>query len=273
MYGREPRGKEAHVLHAIAILETGFGRGWRSETGKSSNNLGAIQYRTPKQLGYVPPYPDPSHDGGGFLYTDSSPKSDGSSQRYSVYFRIYPDLPSAAKDLARVGYAIHGRESVRAAAERGDLAGVSAALHRTGYYEGFGKTVADRIANHHKALVRCYAAASIDAQEPAPIESPWADGALRLGEIGPEIAAWQRALNVLIDASIVEDGRFGQATEAATEVAQSAWGITVDGIVGNVSIAAARSVRETIVKSSLVKINSLSANAQAALALTLESNV
>lgn len=225
-FGRAPNLSELQILHAIALLETGMGRGWQSPEGKVSNNLGAIQYRTPRQLGLTPPYPAISPDGKGFLYTDTSPNSDGTSTPYSVYFRRYPTLSDGARDLARVVYEVNGRARVLEAASKGDTYGVSAAMHATGYYEGFGPTVADRIANHHKALMRNLVEIVRAMGERLPGGEFPPPPTLKRGGHSPAVAELQRLLG------LVADGIFGPATEAAVVAFQLSRGLKDDGVVG-----------------------------------------
>ena len=170
--GRPVSRPGVHVALAVGRLETGLGTAWAAESihatlvargwttasledwqeaARGSNNLGAVQYRRPSEFG-APPWPAISPDGRGFLYYDTSPQSDGTSKPYPMYFRRYT-VDSAAPEFLRVLYVIAGRSAVQDAAERGDLPGVSRALHASRYYEGFGATVEDRIARHHRSLV------------------------------------------------------------------------------------------------------------------------
>lgn len=245
--GRAPTDNEALILHAVARYETGFGRWWKSEAGKASFNLGAIQYKTPKQLGLSgPPYPDISPDGLGFLYQDTTPQSDGTSKKYYVYFRRYLDLPAGCAALARTVYVVHGRSVCLAAASRGDVYGFSAAMHKTRYYEGWGATVEKRILNHHNAMMGALRAIckdlgkplpSVGAVPPHPVpddNAPAAHPTLRRGAPFSQrahVKALQQALNI-DGAQLVVDGKFGPATESAVKAFQSANGLAVDGIVG-----------------------------------------
>ncbi len=239
---------EALILHAVARYETGFGRWWKSAAGKTSFNLGAIQYKTPKSLGLTPPYPEMSPDQLGFLYTDTTPQSDGTSKPYAVYFRRYTSLADGARALARTVYLVNGRSKVLAAASRGDVYGVSAAMHATRYYEGWGATVEKRIANHHKAMLGALTAICSALGKPLPSigATPSTEPGgyitshptLRRGSGGPlhersHVKALQHALNAYYDPDpLVADGKFGPLTETVVKGFQAAHGLTVDGIVG-----------------------------------------
>lgn len=226
-FGRPPTLPERQCVQAVGMLESAYGTAWKG-AGVGSNNWGAIQYRTPSQLGLTAPYPPISPDGMGFLYTDTSPQSDGTSRPYSVYFRRYTTPTKGARDLVRVVYSVAGRkESVLARASAGDTWGVSEGLYRTRYYEGFGKTPADRIANHHKALSRCISAICRALGEPLPDGSLPPPPTLRRGISGEHVREWQRILG-----TVVVDGEFGPTTEAATKEWQAEHGLKADGIVG-----------------------------------------
>lgn len=251
-FGRAPSDNEALILHAVARYETGFGRWWKSAAGKASFNLGAIQYKTPKALGLTPPYPEVSPDGLGFLYTDTTPQSDGTSKPYSVYFRRYLDLPAGCAALARTVYIVNGRSRVLLAAGLGDVYGVSAAMHATRYYEGWGSTVEKRIANHHRAMLEALRVITRDLDKfitqvgntaHVPSKQPLTlHPTLRRGapfSVREHTKALQHALNVHYDPDpLVADGKFGPLTESVVRRFQKDKGLTVDGIVGPLTWAA-----------------------------------
>jgi hypothetical protein len=205
------------VLAGVAFLETGYGRGW-SGPGKGSFNMGAIQ-AGPKWTGDV------------FVYVDTHPNPDGTSTRYEARFRKYPTEEAGWADLARIVFVSNGRKTVYEAAKDGDLFGVSTALHRTGYYEGFGATVAARVANHHKALRRAVDAADKAVSEWSSIQPETTYYTLRRGSgytdgHAEAVKALQRALG------LVADGLFGPGTEAAVRAFQQRAGLVCDGVVG-----------------------------------------
>lgn len=215
MLGASSIGAE-RALAGVAFLETGYGGGWKG-AGKGSFNMGAIQAG--------------SWAGATFEYTDTHPNADGTSTPYRIAFRKYPTERAGWEDLVKVVFVNRGRSVVLAAAQKGDLLGVSQGLHRTGYYEGFGKTVADRIANHHAALARAVRAADLACQEttitvPAPVPDP-KPPTLRRGSTEREaVRHLQQHLGV------AADGLFGPMTLAAVITYQRSRGLVPDGVVG-----------------------------------------
>ena len=209
VFSGEPTLGEIEALTGVGWLETCYGAGWRG-SGKGSNNMGAIQAGS-------------SWKGDTFTYTDTHPNADGSSTPYRVAFRKYATPLEGWIDLARVAFVNRGRATVRAAAQQCDWLGVSTALHSTGYYEGFGRTVADRIGHHYAALSKAIALA--DAAENKAEVPP----TVRFGSTGETVKELQRELGV------VADGIFGKITLGALRGFQSTHGLVVDGICGPVT--------------------------------------
>lgn len=211
---------EHRMVHSVAELETGFGRGWTG-AGRGSNNMGAIQ------SGRIPC--DPAFS---FQYTDTTPQPDGSSKPYSICFKKYPSRLEGIKDLVRV--MVMNRPAVKQALKKRSELGVSAALYISGYYEGFGPDEDDRILNHYLALFRNARKIAIGLGEPPPVgaklvippEAVLSKATIKRGSSGPLVAEWQRILG------LVADGQFGPATEVATKQWQQIHGLAGDGIVG-----------------------------------------
>ena len=197
-------------LAGVASLETSYGDGWKG-AGRGSNNMGAIQCGG----GWT---------GGRFSYTDTHPNTDGTSTPYRVDFRAYPTPLEGWVDLVRTVYVNRGRAKVLAAAQAGDVLGVSRALHDTGYYEGYGKTVEDRVQNHYRALSRAIAAADAVQAPRVPVAGDLP--ALRRGAVGEDVRLLQRELH------LVADGILGAVTERAVMDYQSEHGLTADGVCG-----------------------------------------
>lgn len=237
---------EAQAIQGVGWLETRYSTAWKSG-GAGSNNWGAIQSGKP-----------PCPTATSFQNQDSNPNPDGTSTFYVICFRKYASPELGASDLVRVGYV--RRPSVLAAATAGNLYGVSEALFRTIYYTGFGSTVAQRIANHYKALssaVRGIAAALsedvVDAS--VPVVEPWQDDYLPdnpmilRGSYGPYVKVWQRdVLNDWLEKehldALAADGAFGPLTYTASKLWQRAhtFGgipLKVDGVIGSKSWGAA----------------------------------
>ena len=232
-FKRAPSLPAAQLLHAVAIIESGFGRAWKSAVGRAANNYGAEQYATPEKLGLVEPYPPVSPDGRGFLYTDTRPNADGTSAPYHVYFKIYATPAAGAAGFARVVYEIRGRKTALAAAELGDVLGFSAALFDTVYYQGFGKNREIRIKHHYEAVMNAVTDLSRKLLEPMPGGELPPPATIKRGDEGEAVKTWQRIL------SLVADGMFGPATLVATLEFQRERGLKPDGIVGPATWAAA----------------------------------
>lgn len=202
-------------LCGVAMLESGYGTAWKG-AGAGSFNLGAIQAGS-------------SWAGDVFVATDTHPNADGTSTPYRIEFRKYHSAEAAWDDLVKVVFKNRGRSTVLAAADRDDSYAVSAELHRTGYYEGFGATVAKRIANHHAALTRCVNAADAACALGAhgvPRATLRRGSGYAGGEEREDVRELQRRL------SLVADGLFGARTLAAVIGFQVEHGLDVDGIVG-----------------------------------------
>jgi len=221
VFGREPSLLEMQCCQAVAILETHYGDGWGThDTGFGSNNWGAVQAGS-------------SWQGETFEHKDSSPQADGTNHWYTTKFRRYPTEQDGATDLVRAVYQWHGRAKVLEAAGAGDIYGFSVEMHASGYYEGFGKTVADRIANHHKAVIAAFHQFTTALGEPMPediIPKPVLEPAglptLMMGTSGQFVQILQEKLGVN------PDGQFGPLTRAAVVQFQKDHGLTPDGWVG-----------------------------------------
>lgn len=215
------------ALHGICIIESGFGRHWRGD-GRGSNNMGAVQGGRP-----------PCNPASSFQYTDTHPNDDGSSTPYTICFKKYETALDGVADVARIMYRqteVAGvkRRMALEAAIAGDLYGVSAALRMQGYYEGFGRTQRDRIANHHKALERAVRGLCQQLSEPMPGTTVVPRPTLRRGSHGPLVKEWQMMLNYDLPTMdpLVCDGAFGKFTEDRTRVWQERVGLVADGVVG-----------------------------------------
>ena len=214
-FGRDPIGGEAEGEAGIGYLETSYGDGWVGN-GVGSNNIGAIQCGS-------------SWPGQRFSYFDTHPNSDGTSTKYKIDFRKYSTPLDGWIDLCRVAYVNRSRESVRAAAAARDWYGMSKALHNTGYYEGYGKTVEDRIRNHYRALSRAIARANSEKLPVVDIsEIP---RTVRRGD-GCQGKPDEAVKLMQMELQISADGIFGPATLERLRDYQSAHDLTVDGVCG-----------------------------------------
>lgn len=209
-FDREPFAGETKALTGVACIETSYGDGWKG-AGKNSNNMGAIQCGS-------------SWKGDRFWYIDTHPNADGTSTSYRIDFRKYRTPADGWFDLTNVVFVNRGRQVVRDAAVASDFYRVSQMLHQTGYYEGFGKTVAERVNNHYRALSRAIAAADNAVAPVVPIVS--LPGTVRRGDHGEAVKLLQRELR------IAADGLFGAITELTLRRYQRAHGLIADGICG-----------------------------------------
>lgn len=219
-FGRSGSRCELQCLQAVAWLETSYGAGWRPP-GDQSKNLGACQAGS-------------SWAGKVFSYTDTHPTSTGQNIPYTVNFRFYDTWEAAADDLVKIVYVNNHRESARVAAAAEDTRGFSEALRTTGYYEGFGATVGDRISHHHDAVVSAIRKQCAALNEPLPHDIaalPEVPQTVRFGSKG----FWVRVLQEKLRArgeSLTIDGGFGPMTARALQRAQMDLGLVPDGVCG-----------------------------------------
>lgn len=223
-FGRDPSLPEVQCVQAVAWLESSYGRGWRPP-GVDSFNLGAIQAGS-------------SWGGDTFQYTDTRPNPDGTSTPYVTKFRKYKSAREGADDLVRVVYQARERDRyVLPFASAGDTLGFSRGLHKTAYYEGFGRTVEDRIRNHHKAVVEACERQARALAEPMPGGAPPPRPRLVLGsQERADVQYLQRLLNGVVALGgrprLKEDGDFGAKTADFVRAFQRSVGLKPDAIVG-----------------------------------------
>ncbi len=223
VFGREATLPELQCLQAVASLESAYGSGWKPP-GNGSHNFGAIQAGS-------------TWNGHTFQYTDTTPLPDGSSKPYVTKFRKYATPIDGAVDLVKVVYLNRGRDKLALApAGKGDTLGFSRGLHSSGYYEGFGKTVEDRIANHHRAVVASIRAQASALNEALPVDieaMPIKPALLRHGSSGSAVVSLQEQLNRHgATPPLKTDGDFGNRTRVAVVEFQCRAGLVADGIVG-----------------------------------------
>ncbi len=209
-FNESPKTGEVKALAGIACLETRYGDGWKG-AGASSNNMGAEQCGN-------------TWKGDRFIYVDTHPNADGTSKPYRACFRKYASPEAGWFALVDIVYVNRGRSRVRTAAQTENWQGVSQGLYSTGYYEGFGKTPAERVGNHLRALTKSIAAAD-GAVVPAMPMATLPD-TVRRGSRGEAVKLLQRELQ------LAADGLFGAITEAALRVYQHDHGLLMDGVCG-----------------------------------------
>lgn len=209
-FGREATLQEAQFLHAVGMLETSCGTGWKG-VGVGSFNMGAITA-------------GPAWHGATFEYKDSYPDSNGVDHWYVTKFRKYASAVEGWEDLANIMY--EDRPTVLKAATAGDAYGVSAALFETKYYAGRGKTVKERIAGHHAAITRSLVTLSCALSEPMPAGEELPLRVIRRGDTGEEVKTVQRWLGLVVD------GIFGPVMNQAVRDFQTDAGLDPDGVIG-----------------------------------------
>lgn len=222
--GSEPSRPECQLVQAVARLETVYGDGWHGG-GVGSNNFGAIQAGG-------------AWHGDTFSYTDTNPTDDGKNIPYVTKFRKYATPEAGALDLCKIvltGGKAPGREKLVAApAAKGDTAAFSAGLYDTGYYAGFGRNRAERIAHHQAAVYNACAAMAVALGEPMP------DGSdppvpVHVFKLGDTEATYPGVKNVQRIVGVPEDGAFGPRTHAAVVAWQKRHNLKPDGRFGPVS--------------------------------------
>lgn len=124
------------ATQAVCLIESSYAQGWKPP-GNGSNNTGAVQC--------------PGCGENCFEYTDTHPNVDGTSTKYRVCFKRYASLVEGIMDQMLYEYRLP--ETLDACIQ-GNLYGVSFGMHKSGYYEGFGKTKEERIAGHYGAMKR-----------------------------------------------------------------------------------------------------------------------
>lgn len=198
-FGRAPTAFEAQIPHGVGFLESNCGQGWKSKEGKESNNWGCIQLGTPQALGLgsdSTTWPGITSDGRGFLAKDTHPNADGTSTTYGVYFRRYKTPAEGAEALVRTVLLSRKRiNKVLPRATAGDPEGCSRGLHETGYYEGWGATVAERIAHHFRSLrygiIRIGDTLREDIPDTIEPKILHTMPTIRRGSTGDAVRAWQ----------------------------------------------------------------------------------
>lgn len=147
--GEEPTYNEVLFTQAVALLESGYGAGWKND-GVGSWNMGAVQAGAP-----------PCDPAKSFMYTDSHPNADGSSTIYQWCYKKYPTPEAGMQDVARILY-------VQMSIDPTSIEAVSTQMYDKHYYEGFGATREVRIANHVKALTGAVKRITTALDEPMP---------------------------------------------------------------------------------------------------------
>lgn len=229
-FGRPPTRPEAQCEQAVGFLETNYCQSWKGP-GVGSCNWGAEQGVGPA---------------GFFTYTDTHPNADGTSKPYTAKFQKFHSESEGAETLTADVYMHHNRGTlVLPFAKNGDTLSFSGGLHASGYYEGFGATIVERIEHHHQAVLHACRLMALELGEPMPDGSapePLPASALHQGMISMAVGVWQKTL-LAAGYDVVVDNNFGPKTRTMTMLFQKKLGIKADGVVGPVTLAAAASTR------------------------------
>jgi hypothetical protein len=209
-FSEDPLEGEVKALAGIACLETRYGDGWKG-AGIGSNNMGAEQCGN-------------AWKGDRFIYVDTHPNADGTSKPYRACFRKYQAPWAGWFALVDIVYVNRKRDRVRQSARADDWKGVSQGLYATGYYEGFGKTSTERIANHLRSLTKAIAVADNAVVPVIPVAT--LPDTVQRGSRGEAVKLLQRELR------LAADGLFGAITEAALRLYQVGNGLVADGVCG-----------------------------------------
>lgn len=119
----KPSVSALQAIQAVALHETGYGRGWKGAM-VNSHNQGAIQCgKLQNEAGEC--------DEGCAPYGDSRPTPQG-QVKYGGCFKVYPDDGEGWLDLLRV----MGRKNVRQVWDNGDLDAVAKGMRDNGYFGG-----------------------------------------------------------------------------------------------------------------------------------------
>jgi len=163
--GRMPTMCERHAVQVVSLAESQYGAGWKGE-GIGSHNWGAVQAGKP-----------PCNPNRSFLYTDSHPNPDGTSTRYQICFRRYPNHESGAADVVKI---LNRMDIFDKLKHECSMRNLSTSMFDAGYYEGFGRNREERINNHIKYLTRFYKQMTKSLGEPAILLGETGKGASRV---------------------------------------------------------------------------------------------
>ena len=157
------RGEGGYGLASYALLDIEPGPNYGAVIGSSTqtNNWGATQAGSP-----------PCDPATSFMATDTSPNrktAENPKGYYNACFRRNPTPEAGCASFLKillVGSSSHPRQGVREAVRTGSADEVARAMHASGYYEGFGATVEDRITNYANAIAKNAERIAVNLGEP-----------------------------------------------------------------------------------------------------------
>ena len=166
--GETPSALELQAVQAVSRGEGLYGRatykllsipdGALIATVNDSNNWGAVQAGHP-----------PCDPASSFVATDSSPRlqnAENPKGYYNICFRRHATPEEGAANYLRTLLVHHGRSVVRTAVRTGSAQAIAQAMHDTGYYEGFGPTVFDRIKRYADGIFKNAGDIAANLKEP-----------------------------------------------------------------------------------------------------------
>lgn len=186
---------------AVARHETGFGTYKPfAKGGFASNNWGAQQCSVVAKEGRCPD--------GCFPATDTSPTPQGTNIPYLACFIVNSSPEAGALSLVRL--LTVQRPGIAAALSTGDAQKIAQAMRDARYYEGFGKTQAERVRNYAVALDRNAKLNATEAGVKNEILLPPVEEAEGIGTV--EVASGATAAALLIAALIRRITKAGEGS-------------------------------------------------------------
>ena len=194
--------KVVQGVAAVARHETGFGTyfPFAKKDGFASHNWGAQQCSVVAREGRCPD--------GCFPATDTSPTATGASIPYLACFQVNASPEAGALSLVRL--LTVQRPGIGAALSTGDAQVIAQAMRDARYYEGFGKTQAERVRNYAVALERNARLNATQAGVELRISLPPIEEVEGIGTV--DVAAGVTAASLLVGALIARLTKRGESS-------------------------------------------------------------
>lgn len=194
--------KVVQGVASVARHETGFGTffPFAKKDGFVSHNWGAQQCSTVAKQGKCPDHCFPA--------TDTSPTAQGTSVPYLACFQVNPTEQAGALSLVRLMTV--SRPGIGAALSTGDAQVIAQAMRDARYYEGFGRTQAERVRNYATAIERNARLNAAQAGVELEISLPPIEEVEGIGTV--DVAAGVTAASLLVGALIARLTRRGDSS-------------------------------------------------------------